>query len=256
MTMSTSPSTLVNPHLEGAPFFWEAGPVGVLLVHGFTATAAEVRPLAHQLRQAGYTVAGPLLAGHGTTPQELNQTGWRDWVRSVEVVYERLVARCSQVFLGGESMGAVLALYLASRHPEPVGILLYAPAIRLLLRPRDVIRLYLAAPVVAAVPKGGIDSAEAWQGYRVNPLRATTQLLRLDRRVRRRLHLVRQPILIVQGRKDATIDPRSGDIVRRGVGSSVCELHWMEHSSHTVILDRELDQVSAVTLEFMRRAAP
>jgi len=35
-----------NPHLEGSPFFWEAGPIGILLAHGFSAITAEVRPLA------------------------------------------------------------------------------------------------------------------------------------------------------------------------------------------------------------------
>jgi hypothetical protein len=27
-----------NPHLEGDAFFWEGGPVGVLLLHGYTAS--------------------------------------------------------------------------------------------------------------------------------------------------------------------------------------------------------------------------
>ncbi len=49
-------SCLRNPHLEGEPFFWEgpgSGPAGVLLVHGYTATPAEVRPLAQALWRAG-----------------------------------------------------------------------------------------------------------------------------------------------------------------------------------------------------------
>ena len=62
-----------NPQLAGDSFTWIEGPVGVLLFHGFTATTAEVRLLAGRLREAGYTVAGPLLPGHGTHPDELNQ---------------------------------------------------------------------------------------------------------------------------------------------------------------------------------------
>ena len=46
----TNPA-LHNPHLEGGPFFWEAGPVGVLLLHGYTATTAEMRPLAKRLHE-------------------------------------------------------------------------------------------------------------------------------------------------------------------------------------------------------------
>ena len=40
---------IVNPHLEGEPFFWPGGPDGVLLVHGYTATTAA---------DGTYTIAG------------------------------------------------------------------------------------------------------------------------------------------------------------------------------------------------------
>jgi carboxylesterase len=55
-----------NPGLEGDSFFCEAGPFGILLIHGFTATTAEVRPLARRLLSVGYTISGPLLPGHDT----------------------------------------------------------------------------------------------------------------------------------------------------------------------------------------------
>ena len=50
--MTPDPHPLIkNPHLKGGPFFWGAGPTGILLVHGFTATTAEVRPLAQALQR-------------------------------------------------------------------------------------------------------------------------------------------------------------------------------------------------------------
>ena len=42
-----------------------------------------------------------------------------------------LRVECSSVIVGGESVGALLALRLASDHPEIKGLLLYAPAMRL-----------------------------------------------------------------------------------------------------------------------------
>ncbi len=72
---------IVNPHLSGDSFYWQAGPTGVLLVHGYTATTSEVQPLARILNSEGYSVAGPLLPGHHTTPRELNQVKWQDWIR-------------------------------------------------------------------------------------------------------------------------------------------------------------------------------
>lgn len=156
---------LHDPHLQGEPFFWEAGPTGVLLSHGFTATTAEVGLPARPLHEKDCTVAG-----HGTTPAELNHTHWQDWLGSVEQGYRELTSRCEHVFVGGESTGAVLALYLASQHPEIAGVLTYAPAIELAMSTLDVIKLYLASPFfIQSVPKEGLDVADKWQGYPVNP---------------------------------------------------------------------------------------
>ena len=245
---------LHNPDLEGGAFFWEAGPVGVFLSHGLTATSAEVRPLAHRLHNAGYTVAGPLLPGHGTAPEDLNHTRWQDWVRAGEQTYQQLASHCEQVFLGGESMGALTALYLASKHPEAVGVLTYAPAIKLNLRRRDRLMLRLSAPLVPSTAKTNWQPCAGWQGYRVNPLRAAIQLFRMQREVQRRLPRIHQPLLVVQGRLDDTLSPESGEIICEGVSSTLTEVRWMEASSHTIILEREFDEVVDLTLRFLKQA--
>jgi len=59
-------NVMKNPQLDGESFFFEGNEIGVALFHGFTATTAEVRPLAEYLRSFGYTLSAPLLPGHGT----------------------------------------------------------------------------------------------------------------------------------------------------------------------------------------------
>ena len=76
-------------------------------MHGFTATTAEVRPFAKKLHELGFTVAAPLLAGHGTTPEEVNRTSWNAWVQSAEEAYQDLKTHSEAVFLVGQSAGAV-----------------------------------------------------------------------------------------------------------------------------------------------------
>jgi carboxylesterase len=246
--------TLHNPHLDGSPFFWQNGPVGILLVHGFTATVAEVRPLAEQLHAAGYSVAGPLLPGHYSHPADLNQVSWRDWTRTVEEALQQLAAVCPTVIAGGESTGGLLTLHLAIHHPELAALLLYAPALRLTLRRRDVARMYLAAPFIPWTPKASLDSDGMWQGYPVNPLRGAIQLLRLQAQVRPRMQQIRQPVLIVQGRLDTTVHPSVPETITQQVGSSLKELHWMQNSAHCVILDRERQQVFEITRIFLEKA--
>lgn len=249
----TNPA-LHNPHLAGGPFLWEAGPIGVLLSHGYTATTVEVRPLAERLHEKGYTVAAPLLAGHGTNPADLNRVTWRDWVKDVEETYASLSARCNRVFVGGESMGGVLALYLASLHPEAAGGLLYAPAIRLSLGVPDKIKLYAGSLFLPQVARESLDACDKWQGYPGLPLKGAIQLLRLQDVTRKRLPQIHQPVIIFQGRKDTTVHPSAGEMILQRVSSRVKEHHWMEQSSHAVTLDCEVDAVAGLTLRFIESA--
>ncbi len=232
--------------------------MGVLLAHGLTATTAEMRPLAQALLQRGFTVAGPLLPGHGTAPADLNRRRWQEWAAEVEKTYQDLSAACTRVFLGGESTGAVLALYLASLHPEAAGVLAYAPALRLRLTGRDRLLLRLAAPFKTYVSKPVQNrprnlSDELWQGYPVNPLKAVLQLLKLQQVVRRRLPLIRQPLLVVQGRLDPTVHPGVPEILMRETASQVKQSIWMENSGHVVAIDREQEQVAEITLRFIEQ---
>lgn len=261
---TTMATHFVNPHLEGLSFDWPAPAgaprrdVGVLLSHGFTATTAEVRPLAQRLAAAGYSVAGPLLPGHGSTPEDLNQRRWPEWVAAVEAAYTAVARRCARVFIGGESMGGMLALQVASRHPEAAGVLLYAPAIQTNARLPDIA---LAAalsrwqPLIAKRqgPPSAVDAL--WQGYDVYPTRALLQFFQLQWETRRRLPHVTQPLFTIQGRLDETVHPLAGALIGAGVASADQELHWMEHSSHCVVLDAELPRITALTLSFLERHA-
>jgi carboxylesterase len=249
--------SLINAHLEGESFDWPGGDTGILLLHGFTATTAEVRPLARRLHASrGYSLAGPLLPGHGTTPDDLNRCRWVDWVDAAEAAYCALAARCRTVLVGGESMGAMLALNVASRRPEVAGLLLFAPAIWTNASLGDVARVAAMSPFVPHLkkqkgPRTAVD--EAWQGYDVRPTRAVLEFFRLQFETRRRLPRVTQPVLTVQARLDATVHPVSGALISAGVSSQDQERHWMDHSTHCVILDQELPQVAEITLRFVAR---
>ncbi len=247
------PTTMRNPHLEGTSFYWEAGRTGVLLCHGFTATTAEVRILAQALLARGYSVAAPLLPGHGTTPQDCNRYTWEDWYASLEQAYHQLAARCQTLIVGGESTGALLALYLAHAHEEVAAILCYAPALQLKLGKGKIFLLSLLVPFLSSIPKPRPTDDNPWQGYTVQPLKGARQLLRLQKSVRPLLPAIHQPILIMQGRLDPTVHARSPQDIYDQVSSSVKELHWLEHSTHCVILDKERDLAIEMSIDFLQR---
>lgn len=250
--MCASP-VIHNPHLQGETFYWRGNPTGILLIHGFTATTAEVRPLAKILHDKGYTVSGPLLPGHYTTPEDMNRVKWEDWVSCVEEAYQALARDCAHVFVGGESMGGLLALYLAGQHPEASGGLIYAPGLKLTTSRLDILKLYAFSPFIPFVPKGNMDADTQWQGYPVNPLKAAVQLLHLQRRVRNLLPHIRQPLLVVQGRLDTTVHPSIPGMIASSVSSDDITIRWMPASTHVVILDKERDRVGEITLAFIER---
>lgn len=257
MKASLSPPPMQNPHLDATPFFYEGNDTGVLLLHGFTATPVEVRPLGKFLHQHGYTVSGPRLPGHGTTPQDLNRCAWQDWVEHARQAYHELTSRCRQVFVGGESMGGLLTLYLGSEYSEIAGLLTYAPAVRLASR------LVILAPLLRHFiktvnkPAAGQDPDvlvnQRWQGYTVYPVPALAQLLELQRQVRRRLPQVTSPLLIFQGRLDTTLDPFGAEYVLDRAGSQNKELVWMEQSTHVLLLDVEWETAAERSLSFIQQ---
>lgn len=46
-------------------FFLKGGPVGVLLIHGFTGSTTEASLVGNYLHERGLTVSAPLLPDHG-----------------------------------------------------------------------------------------------------------------------------------------------------------------------------------------------
>lgn len=242
-----------NPHLPGDEFLWRSGTTGVLLCHGFTATTAEVRPLAQRLFEHGYTIGAPLLPGHNTHPADLNRYKWQDWVVAVEAMYQELKSTCLNVVVGGESAGGLLSFYLAARHPEIRSVLAYAPALRLNMSIVNQLKLHLIAPFIEYIPKEPSDDDTLWQGYPVIPLKATQQLLMLQKEVLRLLPQLKQPVLLMMGGFDQTVHPVTAAIIQGKLAPGQVELHWMQNSSHVVIIDKELPEVTERTLAFIER---
>lgn len=113
-----------------APFELGHGEDACLLLHGFTGSPWEVRPLGEALAARGLYVKAPRLPGHGTTPEAMLEAGHNHWQ---EAAWEALhsLRDYRQVFVAGLSMGALLGLRLAAGSPERVkGLVLIAPAAR------------------------------------------------------------------------------------------------------------------------------
>lgn len=251
-----SRALLHNAQLPGEAFELPgSGEDAVLLFHGFTATPNEVLGLGTALQRAGYSTYGPMLPGHGAHPRDLDRARWQDWAAAAETAYDRLAARHRRVIVGGESLGGMVALYLAAARPQAAAVLAYAPAFMIPLKPYERLILRLLTPLGVQLPKGGLRGNTTWQGYRVNPLRALAQVFLFQAVVQESLPRVCQPALIAQGRRDATVDPRGAQEVYQRIGSPVKSLRWFDDAPHCLLIAHEREEVYAATLDFLKSHA-
>ena len=88
---------------------------GVVLVHSYLANPEQVRQLAAYLSGRGIWVYAPRLAGHGTTPEDLAERTYDEWLEAVETGYAIISNICEKVILGGMAVGGCLAFDLAAR---------------------------------------------------------------------------------------------------------------------------------------------
>lgn len=236
-------------HLSPDPFLFPGGTTGILLIHGFTGAPTEMRPMGEYLAARGLTARGVLLPGHGTTPQDLARARRGDWMEACEAGLRELRSHCDTLFVGGLSLGSLLALWLGAQHSDLAGLILLAPATKV----RDW-RVYLtpvAKHLVRFIPADHIANNDLvdpealgrdWC-YDTTPVAAAAEVLALQRRAHRLLPRLRQPVLIMQGCHDGALTPDAAQITYDRIGSADKTLIWLEHSGHNVLIDSERARV-------------
>ncbi|MER8182606.1 alpha/beta fold hydrolase [Kitasatospora sp. NPDC094015] len=247
------------PPLPGAePFRHQGGPVGVLLVHGFTGSPQSLRPWADHLAAAGLTVSLPLLPGHGTRWQDMQLTRWEDWYAEVDRELRTLLAECEQVFVCALSMGGSLALRLASRHRSAIsGLVLVNPSVRS-DNPASVL-LPALRHLVPSLP--GVANDIALEGstelaYDRTPLHAAWSLSRLWKDVQSVLPEIEQPVLLLHSPQDHVVSPANSELVLARISSTDVTELLLERSYHVATLDHDAGLIFEASLDFIRRLAP
>jgi carboxylesterase len=248
--------TVTAPIIPGAePYRHDGGPLGVLVLHGFTGSPQSVRPQAEALAEAGYTVDLPLWPGHGTSIEDLVPSRWSDWSEAAEAAFAALAGECEAVALFGLSMGGTLACWLAEHHPEVRGVCLVNPFVEPPAESfRDVLRGMLAGGAEVA-PGVGSDIAMAGRqelAYAGTPIAAALSLFEGIDAVEAGLSRVTCPVLVLSSREDHVVPSSSGDVLCAGV-SGPAERVWLEKSYHVATLDHDEAEISRRAVAFAGR---
>ncbi len=238
----------------GDPFDLPGDRRGVLCIHGFTGTPYEMRYLGEALAARGLTVQGMALPGHATRIDDLYDKTWRDWVDGVTAAYDALAARCDRVAVVGQSLGGLLALYLATRRSPATVVSLAAPlwlegfggAVAYALT-----RGPLAGRVRTLPKLGGSDVRDDRVRaenpcYRGFPVPALAQLLAFIDVVDAALPQVRVPALVMHATQDHTAPVGSAHRIAARLGSPERPtLRILAESYHLIACDVERDLVAA-----------
>jgi carboxylesterase len=219
------------------------GGIGVLMIHGLTASPTEVAPLFEYLssRHPEWSLSSPLLPGHGTTVQDLLRVGCDQWIETVEAEVDRLAQTSSSVSVVGVSMGAVLVACHAAGDPRIRCVSMLAPVFR--LKPAVNALLPLLRLVMTYKKKNRASIRNHREkglfSYDRYPIAALIELRDLGRRTWARLHQLRIPVLIAAGLQDPYLSWSEMDRIARRIGGDRVELLPCPRSGH--ILPHEPD---------------
>ncbi len=195
---------------------------GILLLHGFAGDIEEIKPLREYLEQRGYTVACPLLPGHGLTKTDLAETSCEDWIAAAERAYLDLSGKCDRLIVIGFSMGGLLAVNLW--HYGFSGLVTVNMPV-----------YYWNLKVIAANLL--TDFRRFWKKYldasTDKTLSSMVEFQKLLTKTKPMLHHITCRTMIVQAMDDDTVHHRSADYILERVRAEKT-VYWPEHGGHMI----------------------
>jgi carboxylesterase len=240
--------------------------------HGFTGTAAELRPVLDAAAHAGFAVDGGLLPGHGTLPTDLQPKTFDDWVESGRERVRAAIASHERVVLLGFSLGTLVAMQLASEAPSLAtgagraiaGLVVLGNALTLGVGSSGPLGLWARSRMpmpdwylVKPRPGNMVDKShdDELVTYDRHPLRAALEVYRAGPRVRRVVGSIGSPTLILHGRRDIVCPVQNAAWLAEHLGTRDSTVRIFDGSAHVLALDAERDDVTREVLAFLEGRA-
>ncbi|GIO23567.1 carboxylesterase [Oceanobacillus sp. J11TS1] len=235
------------PVLKGAePFQFEGNRVGVLVSHGFTGTTQSMYPIGKAFADAGYTVYGPRLKGHGTAPEDMEKCTYQDWVDSIEEAYSWLEERCDTIFMCGLSMGGTLTLHTAAKH-SLAGIILINAAVEISAMDENQEARFIDAIGSDIKKEGAVELA-----YDKTPVKSIGEIKKLMKETKANLAKITCPALIFVSNEDHVVPPDNSQTILEGISSAQKEIISLKESYHVATLDNDQDLIIEKSLSALQ----
>ncbi len=178
------------------------------------------------------------LPGHGTTIKDCNRTRYQDWLTHAEWQTAKLASRGQEIVLLGHSMGAVLALHLASLFPVRC-MVLSAPTLIF----NNPFWINNVVPLVSFFKSGwskpdvfGRFQEEPGAVYKYShyPLKALVQFNRLTSLVKTELPGINTPLLIQYSKEDTRSPYYNVEFIQEQVASQNIQVSGFDDVGHNL----------------------
>ena len=217
--------------------------IGILMLHGFSSTPRQFKELSVYLSEKGFTVFAPLIAGHGTSPEDLMKTSPKDWTESIKNAYFKLKNRSEKIFIIGNSFGSNLAFWLAKElDNEPAGIIALGAPIFLRFHNFIKFRLFTYGRLRKYYRKNlrlyKTDYTDMLDevSYSIVPVKSLNEFIGfLEQETIPNLNKIKTPVLIASASIDPVIHPKSANYIFQNISSSKKEIFWFDSNRHSII---------------------
>jgi esterase/lipase/1-acyl-sn-glycerol-3-phosphate acyltransferase len=247
----------------GMPYFLKGrtNRTGILLIHGYMAAPLEVKGLSLYLNDKGYYIYAPRLNGHGTSPEDLAEKTYMDWVESVEEGYIMMRHMCDSVIIGGFSTGAGLALDLATRVNDASGVFAVSPPMKLHDLSSKLVpavntwnKLMAKVRIKKAQKEFVANSPENPHiNYSRNPVSGIIELDRLMKSIEPMLPNITIPAMVIQGFGDPVVNPTGSRKIYSLLGSKDKEYLLINFDRHGILLGEGSERVYKAIGDFIQR---
>lgn len=260
--LSTNPRELFEKDqavLKEAFYFSGTNGKAILLIHGWTSVPYELRRLGKFLNENGYTVSIPMLSGHGTAPEDLDNLKWENWMSDVERAYNDLAKNNKQVFIAGTSLGASLAVILAKNNPKISGIILMAMPYKIKFEKisaffASIVKIFRKYNKKFYPPTfGASNTITRLISYQTYPISSAQEVHKLIKITRRELPKVNQPCFILQSSSDHIVTKNSLEKIYESIGSKIKSKKYIHRAYHTFISDINNEHIFEDILEFIEK---
>lgn len=252
----------------GEPFFHRGNDVGVLCLHGITASPDEMRWLGHYLHtRYGYTVYGTRYVGHAVDYRHMHRARWEDWYLTGIDGYHVLRTQCKKIFVAGLSMGGLITLLMganldldgivviAAPLSLPSKILPYAKYLQWVMPTYETPDTTDFPQRLSAEQRQRGFPAVGRLRYQRWATRGVAELYELMAVVRGRLPLIHTPALLMYSAGDQTVPISNLSLLERGLSSEDVEVRRFEKSGHILTQDVECDAVFDAVGNFIHQRA-